>query len=288
MKHSIARRSLACLIALVLLFAALTACSGTPDPGPPVPVAIEEAVDTVPFGIAFRQGNTALRDQVWAALQVLSADGTVGQIAQNWFGYDPTTIPADPTATADLEDVRERRLIVGIDAAAAPMSYLDESGAFRGFDVDLARAAGDYFGWEVDFFPIAWTDREMELVSGNVDCIWGGLTLTDHILERMEHTESYMENRQVLLTMSHSGITNLRGMRGGTLALRQGSAAELALERNTGFRDQLEDIFPQECLALGLDALRRGLVDAVLMYETAARYYIRTGDAAIFAWEQSQ
>jgi len=274
-------------MALALLFTALTACSDAPDPGPPVPVVIEEAVDTLPFGIVFRQGNAALRDQVWAALQALSADGTVEQIARSWFGYDPTTIPADPYATAELEDVRERRLIVGIDAAAAPMSYLDNFGAFRGFDVDLARAVGDYFGWEVDFFPITWTDREMELVSGNVDCIWGGLTLTDHILERMEHTESYMENRQVLLTMSDSGITTLRGMRGGRLALRQGSASELALEQNPGFRDHLEAIILHECLTVSLDFLRQGLVDAVLMYETSARYYIQTGDASVFAWERS-
>jgi len=287
MKQRISCRSLTCLIALALLLPALAACSDTPDPGPPVPVVIDEAVGIVSFGIAFRQGNAALRDQVWAALQVLTADGTVGQIAQSWFGHDPTAIPADPYATAELENVRERRLIVGIDAAAAPMSYLDASGAFRGFDVDLARAVGDYFGWEIDFFPIAWTDREMELVSGNVDCIWGGLALTDHILERMEHTAPYMENRQVLLTMSQSGITTLRGMRNGTLALHQGSATEWALEENTSFRDSLGEVLSKECLALSLDALRQGQVDAVLMNETAAHYYIRTGDASIFAWERS-
>jgi len=248
-------------------------------------MVVGEEVGTAQFGIAFQRGNAVLRDQIWAALQVLSADGTVGRIARSWFGYDPTTIPADPYATEALEEVRERRMIVGVDAAAAPMSYLDEMGVFRGFDVDLAQAVGDYFGWEIEFFPIAWEERELELQSGNIDCIWGGLTLTDRILERMEHTESYMENRQVLLVMSDAGITNLRGMRGGRLAVRQGSAGELVLGENLAFRDSVEEISHLERLSFALYALRRGLVDGVLMDEAAAQYYIRVGNQAAFAGE---
>lgn len=44
------------------------------------------------YGIGFKLGNEALRDQVQAALEEMAADGTVAAISEKWFGSDITTI----------------------------------------------------------------------------------------------------------------------------------------------------------------------------------------------------
>ncbi|MCL2367699.1 MAG: transporter substrate-binding domain-containing protein [Oscillospiraceae bacterium] len=277
------KRFCAGLLMLALLLTALTACNSNDTVVVrPHPVILDEAVATFHFGIAFHRGNAALRDQVWAALQVLSANGTVGQIARNWFGHDPTMIPPDMEATAAIGAVRERTLIIGFDPTMAPMSFQNDNGELVGFDIDLARAVCDYFGWTLQPHPINWADRELELQSGNVDCLWGGVTLTDHMRARLYCTEPYMENRQVVVTMSNSGIRNHRGLRGGYISLTTGSAAEMALAENSGFRDSLGAITIREHQVNCLRFLERGHTDAVLMDEVSAVFYVRTGDINAF------
>jgi len=285
------------MFVLFLIFALLAgsfgACGGGErDPYVSTPLLLNDVVATYTFGIAFHRGNALLRDQVWAALQVLSADGTVERIARFWFGYDPTNIPPDPYATRALDEARERVLIVGFDPSSAPMSFFNQAGELVGFDIDLAQAVADYYGWTVEFLPIHWAEREFELTSGNIDSLWGGVTLTETLQARLYYTLPYMENRQVFVTMSDSGVRNLRRLRGGHVALLTGSAAEVALAENADLRNRFGTVESQDLLFSALIALEQGQVDAVLMDEVAAFYYIHTGDTAAFggrsAWIDSR
>jgi len=275
-------RILVLFLIFALLLGGFTACGRERTPYVPSPVMVGAVFATYEFGIVFNRGNALLRDQVWAALQVLSANGTVADIAHFWFGYDPTFIPPNPYATRALGEVRERTLIVGFDPGAAPNSFFNSTGDLVGFDIDLAQAVADYFGWTVEFLPIRWADREFELQSGNIDALWGGATLTEQVSERLYHTPPYMENRQVFVTMSDSGVRNLRGLRNGRLAFLSASGAEQALIENESFRNSLGELVPEELLYAALTALEAGDVDAVLMNEVAAAYYIRTRDTAAF------
>ena len=282
MKHRLYVLLLLIIIVLTALLVWQFGAEGEGGVYVPTPVMLDATVATYEVGITFHRGNALLRDQVWAGLQVLSADGTVGRIAQHWFGFDPTIIPPNPDATAALGEVRARTLIVGFDPASAPKSFFNAAGELVGFDIDLATAVADYFGWDLELLPIRWADREFELQSGNIDTLWGGVTLSETVVDRLYHTPPYMENRQVLVTMSDSGIRNLRGVRNGTLGLLAGSAAELALEENTSFRDSLGEVDLREILYSALIALQHGQVDAVLMDETAAIYYVLTRDGTAF------
>ena len=277
-------RIIAFLLTVLLLLGTLTGCGGGEREGyVPTPVILSGTLETYEFGVAFRRGNAALRDQVDAALQVLAADGTVGQIARFWFGYDPTIIRPNPYAVANLGEVRERTtFIVGFDPSAAPKSFFNPAGELVGFDIDLAGAVADYFDWTLELLPIAWADREFELASGNIDALWGGVTLAGRVSDRLYYTNPYMRNNQVFVTMSNSGIRNMRGVRGNVVAIRADSAAEWALAENESFRDRLREIEIYDSLCQALLALEQGYVDAVLMDEVAAIFYIRTGDIEAF------
>lgn len=58
-------------------------------------------------------------------------------------------------------------LVVGLDDTFAPMGFRDENGDLVGFDIDLANAVGKELGMKVEFKPIDWDAKEIELESGH-------------------------------------------------------------------------------------------------------------------------
>jgi len=106
--------------------------------------------------------------------------------------------------------------------------------------------------------------------------------LTEGLRERLYYAGPYMENSQVVVTMSNRGIRNLRGVRRRELAFRPGTAGELALVENTSFTNGLREAIPFETISEALTALQDGEVDAVIMDSWGAEYYVRTGDTAAF------
>ena len=80
--------------------------------------------------------------------------------------------------------------------------------------------------------PIAWDAKNMELESGNIDCIWNGFTMTGR---EDEYTWSapYMENSQVVVVMEDSGIETLADLAGKIVEVQADSSAEAALKEMT-------------------------------------------------------
>ena len=58
------------------------------------------------------------------------------------------------------------------------MGFVGGNGEYTGFDLDLAKEVASRLGLEYRAQPIAWDSKDMELESGNIDCIWNGFTIT--------------------------------------------------------------------------------------------------------------
>ena len=65
---------------------------------------------------------------------------------------------------------------VGFDQDFPPMGFVGDDGEFTGFDLDLAAEVAKRLGKEIKYQPIAWDAKDMELTSGNIDCIWNGFS----------------------------------------------------------------------------------------------------------------
>ena len=265
----------AVLMAAVMMLA-LCAC-GAPDDAEKGYVILEGSLAQEEYGIGFRKGDE-LCDIVNAALKVLKADGTVEEVSSKWFGSDITIIEADENALDGMDTQEGRTFILGLDDSFPPMGFRDESNEIVGFDIDLAEAVCDKLGWELKVQPIDWNAKEMELESGNIDCIWNGMTLTDERLEEMSCSDPYMSNDQVVVVMSDSGIESLDDMAGKKLALQKGSSAEEALDKNEEFKSSLGEVngFSENMTAF-MD-LEQGTSDGVLVDSIVANYYISTGN----------
>ena len=79
----------------------------------------------------------------------------------------------------------------GIDAAFPPFSFIDESGQARGFDVDVIRWIADEMDFEVEIVPIDWDAIIPTLITGNIDLIASGMTITAARQERVAFTDAY-------------------------------------------------------------------------------------------------
>ena len=55
-------------------------------------VVVNESLANEGYGIGFRKSEPELRDEVWAILNAMQADGTVAAIGQKWFGKDISVI----------------------------------------------------------------------------------------------------------------------------------------------------------------------------------------------------
>lgn len=103
---------------------------------------------------------------------------------------------------SDVEYIKNKgTLIIGI-TDFEPMDYMDESGAWIGFDADMAKLVADKLGVEAQFVEIDWDGKIMELDSKNIDVVWNGMTLTDEVTSAMACTNPYCNNAQVVVEPS--------------------------------------------------------------------------------------
>lgn len=143
---------------------------------------------------------------------------------------EATKEAATEEAPAEAGGEEERTtLIVGFDAEFPPYGYVDENGEFAGFDLDLAQEVCNRRGWKLVKQPIDWAAKDMELSSGTIDCIWNGFTINGR---EDDYTWSipYVNNKQVIVVTTDSGITDFAGLEGKTMGVQQDSSALSALE----------------------------------------------------------
>ena len=182
-------------------------------------------------------------------------------------------------ADTSLDDIKAKgQLILGLDDSFPPMGFKDESGNIVGFDIDVAEAVCEILGVELVLQPFDWNSKEMELNTGNIDCIWNGMSVSPERAEAMSLSIPYMDNHMALVVLPDSGIETVADMAGKNLAVQTGSTAEEALDAPEGaeLKAAVANVngFADNLTAL-LD-LETGASDAVLIDDVVANYLITT------------
>lgn len=173
---------------------------------------------------------------------------------------------ADSTTTGD-------KIIVGLDDQFPPMGFRDENNEIVGFDIDLAKAAGKKMGVDVEFQPIDWDSKELELNSGKIDLIWNGFSITDERKETMEFTQPYLDNKMIIIVNEGSDIKTKADLAGKNVGIQAGSSAVDAVEKDDIHND-FASMPTYDTNVLALSDLEVGRVDAVVADQVVARYYL--------------
>ena len=191
------------------------------------------------------------------------------------------TAAQEQTAEEGTEEGTESAggtLIVGFDQEFPPMGFMAEDGSYTGFDLDLAQEAAKRLGLEYKAQPIAWDSKDMELESGNIDCIWNGFTITGREND-YEWTEAYMDNAQVFVVYADSGIETLADLAGKVVECQADSSALAALNEDQELTATFAQLLTTADYNSALMDLEQGAVDAVAMDVVVASYQIQQRDA---------
>lgn len=179
-------------------------------------------------------------------------------------------------------DSKRTTLTVGFDAEFPPYGYMDDSGEYVGFDLDLAEEVCKRQGWELVKQPIDWDAKDMELSSGSIDCIWSGFTINGR---ENEYTWSipYVDNSQVFVVSSTSGITSHADLAGKNVGVQKDSSALAALQDEEEAADLAEtfsDLIQYSDYNTAFMDLEAGAIDALAIDIGVAAYQISSrGDA---------
>lgn len=190
-------------------------------------------------------------------------------------GTESTATNSQSGTDASLDNVLSKgEFVLGLDATFKPMGYTNESDEIVGFDIDVAEEVCSRLGVKLVCKSINWNNKEKELNSGSIDCIWNGMSVNASRQKKMNLSEPYMKNAMVFVVKGDSSIASQSDLDGKKVAVQNGSTAQEILEASglnvtaTGLDTNVE----------ALQQLETGLVDAVFMDSVVANYEITTGN----------
>lgn len=269
-------KKLAALLLALCMLSSLAACSSGSE------YEIYRVIGTVAedqYVIAFRQGDK-LSEQVTAALQHLANNGTLASISGRWFNQNKVTIEPDSAPfealSAELEEGESfpaREFIIGVNAYATDMSLRGADGSYTGFDIDVAKAVCELYGWTLKIIPIHEDDIFVELNSGNIDAAWGGLS--PEADDRLSLSPAYMNFEHILVSRMDSDVKRLGQVDNKTLGAVSAAAAEALFLHNKDtakFTVTYRELDGVEACFRALDS---GAVSVILVDSVTARAHLR-------------
>ena len=188
------------------------------------------------------------------------------------------------TTAAETAEAAGGTLIVGFDQDFPPMGFVGDNGEYTGFDLDLAKEVASRLGLEYKAQPVAWDSKDMELESGNIDCIWNGFTMTGRE-DDYTWSKPYVDNSIVVVVKEGSGIEKKEDLAGKVIAVQADSSGLAALtdeednEENLKLAASFSDLQQVADYNTAFMNLEAGAVDAIVVDIGVADYQLesRTG-----------
>lgn len=172
----------------------------------------------------------------------------------------------------------DNTFVVGFDAEYPPYGYMDDNGEYTGFDLELAEAVCELEGWTLVKQPIVWDNKDNELKSGSIDCIWNGFTM-DGREDDYAWSVPYVDNSQVIVVAADAGINSLTDLEGKIVGVQAASAALAVLEdeeQQKPLADTFQTLQTFADYNTAFAELQIGTVDAIAMDIGVAQYQLES------------
>ncbi|MEM0530137.1 amino acid ABC transporter substrate-binding protein [Zongyangia sp. HA2173] len=199
--------------------------------------------------------------------------GCASQGESSTAGDSQSDSSSQSQSESGAQNGEKTEFIVGLDVSFPPMGFMSEDNEIVGFDIDMAKEVAKKLGLELKLQPIDWAAKEMELNNGNIDCIWNGMTVTEEREENMLLLRPYMANNQLIVVAKDSPIATKADLAGKIVAVQTDSSGELALN-NDPIKDEVAEVVSMADYVSALNDLKIGRIDAVIIDEVVARYYV--------------
>ena len=176
----------------------------------------------------------------------------------------------------------------GFDLDYPPYSYIDEDGKNGGFDVEMAQAVCEYYGWEYEAVPFNWDAKDAELNAGSCDCIWSGFTMNGREDDYL-WSKPYSDNTQMIMVNKNSGIASLADLAGKRVGVQTSTSAYDLLNDEEG-QAELCSTFASlevyETYTIAFNDLKAGAIDAIAIDVTSGNYLMSGETDYVFLDEE--
>ena len=190
---------------------------------------------------------------------------------------ETTTAAAETTAAAAEGEFVFKH---GFDLDYPPYSFIDDKGEVGGFDVEMAQAVCDYYGWKYEAVPFNWDAKDAELNAGSCDCIWSGFTMNGREDDYL-WSKPYSDNTQMIMVNKNSGIETLADLEGKAVGVQTSTSAYDLLNDEEG-QAELAKTFGSlevyETYTIAFNDLKAGAIDAIAIDVTSGNY-LMNGEA---------
>jgi polar amino acid transport system substrate-binding protein len=138
------------------------------------------------------------------------------------------------SAKADaLQDITSKgKLRVSIDPAAPPYSVLDETGNYKGSEVEIAKKLAADWKLELELVPTSAANRIPYLVSGRSDVVISTLSITDERKKVIDFSKPYSAIQIVVGAPQTEKISTLDDLVGKRVAVTRGSTNDAEITKS--------------------------------------------------------
>ena len=164
---------------------------------------------------------------------------------------------------------------VVFDTAYAPFEFKDSDQVYKGIDVEILDKVAEINGWTLEkSFP--GFDAAVNMVqSGQADAIMAGMTKTKEREQVFAMSDTYYDTKVVIATKKANKITSYDQLKGKTVGVKNGTAAQRFLQKN---KDKYGyEIKTFDTGDLMYNSLSTGAVDAVMDDQPVIEYAIKQG-----------
>ena len=161
------------------------------------------------------------------------------------------------------------------DNAYAPFEFKDSDQVYKGLDVDIINEVAKRSGWKMNQSFPGFDAAVNAVQSGSADALMAGTTITEARKQVFTFSDPYFDTKIIVATTKANKISSYEDLKGKTLGVKNGTAAQTFLEENKnkyGFSIKTFDTGD-----LMYNSLAAGSVNAVMDDEAVIQYAIQQG-----------
>ena len=114
----------------------------------------------------------------------------------------------------------------------------------------------------------------MELESGNIDCVWNGMSITPERKESMALSDKYLNNKIVLMTLADSSldVTSADQLADLEIGTQVDSSALEMLKSNEAYESFKDNVNEYDTYDTAIMDLKAGRVDVIAVDQVLGEY----------------
>jgi len=175
----------------------------------------------------------------------------------------------------DQKSNKKEKIVIGTSASYKPWAF-QENDKIKGFEIDIWNEIAKRNNIDVEFKLGQFSGLVGMLDAGEIDTVAHQMSITDERKKKISYTDSYLQNKQIVVTMSDSNVKTKADLKDKEVGTQQGSTALDAIEKDKAFMDTLKGGAPvlYDTYDKALRDLEIGRTDAVVGDEVLVRYYM--------------